>query len=497
MAKRPSMNSEQTPAVLTIDAGTSALKAALYSHRGQMLALAVQRYGYRTPRPGWAEADPADWWQALVAALKELRDQGYALASVRALGITGQMHSPVLLDETGQVLSPAILWLDGRAADELRTLQAQLQLPPHQLNASFTLPKLLWLHRHRPEIITRTHTLLWPKDYLRFRLTRQRLTDLTDAAGAALLDWERRTWAVERLALVGLTPDALPAIKPSHADAGALAPEMAAHLGLSPDVRVIVGAGDVISLLGVAPMQPGRMICTLGSSTMLATPVPHAFQEDPQHRLHLYPFLPIPILNGIQSTSGAALTWAWHSLHPEQASLETTVAAALQTPPAAEGLLFLPFLAGERNPYWNDALRGAFFGLSLAHGRDHMMRAVMEGVALSVRHLLDIAASLRAPVAELALTGGGAAIPGWAQIFADVCQRPTALYASESAATRVIFAFCLMAISPQTSFDEALAAALSPPQAHFIPQPATRDLYDRAYCRYLKLADFATQLSEL
>ncbi len=486
MAKPP----DSSPTILSIDAGTSALKAALYQDDGRLLGLAVQRYEYRTPHPGWAEIDPETWWHAFIAALADLRRQGYNLRELRALGVTGQMHAPILLDENSNPVIPAILWLDQRAGAELRELQARLQLPPHKLNASFTLPKLLWLHRHQPQTLARARILLWPKDYLRFRLTGSIATDLTDAAGASLLDWEQRTWAEAYATMVGLTPDILPPIRVANADAGPIKPEIADKLGLSPRIRVIIGAGDVISLLGAAPMQSGRMVCIMGSSTMLATPIPSNFQADPQHRLYHYPFLPIPVLNGIQSTSGSALSWAWKTLYEPATSPEDAIAAALQTPPAAEGLIFLPFLAGERSPYWNDALRGGFYGLTLSHRRDHMLRSIMEGVAFSVRHLLDIAAEMQTPITELALAGGAAAMQGWAQIFADICQRPVYLYAGQSAVTRSIYALCRSALSPAINFTEALSAAISPPVAHFTPRNQLSSRYDQAYQQYLELARF-------
>jgi len=488
------MSPDAAPRILAIDAGTSALKAVLYSLKGQPLATAAQRYGYRTPRPGWAEADPDAWWRALEAALAQLRSQGHDLTEVQALGLTGQMHTPVLLDEQGEVIPPVILWLDQRAGAELRELQTRLHLPPYQLNASFSLPKLLWLRRHHADALARARTLLWPKDYLRFRLTGRRLTDETDAAGGALLDWDRRVWATDRLSLVDIDPAILPEIRPADADAGPLRPGMAQQLGLSPRARIIVGAGDVISLIGVAPLSPGRLICSLGSSIMLALPA-NGVTPDSPHSLHLYPFLHRPLLNGIQSTSGAALTWAWRALFSQQSSLEQTIVTALQTPPAAEGLIFLPYLAGERNPYWNDALRGAFFGLSLAHRRDHMLRAVMEGVAFSMRHLIDIAESLGANVTEIALAGGGARISGWPQIIADICQRPVFIFSNEEVATRSLFAYVRQALTPQLDFDNALAAAFSPPLAAFQPDLRLKQLYDKSYTRFIQLSDFLHTIS--
>lgn len=485
------MHPSPTPTILTIDAGTSALKAALYDASGRLLGVAASGYGYRRPQPGWAEADPRDWWAGLVDALTDLRVQGFDLAAVGILGVTGQMHAPVLLDEAGEPLDPTILWLDNRAAEETAWLQAHLGLPPHQLNSAYTLPKLLWLARHRPDVLAKTRTLLWPKDYIRHRLTGRALTDVTEAAGAALLDWETRAWALDRLALTGLDASVLPPLVPADADAGPLLPAVATALGLSPDARVIVGAGDVLALMGGAPPRVGRLTCSLGSSAMLSSPLaPEQTLDDPASRLYVFPFLPYRLLNGVLSTGGAALTWARRALYNEEEEIAALVDAALATPPGADGLFFLPFLTGARSPYWSDDLRGGFYGLTLSHGRAHMVRAALEGVAYSLRHALEIAAELGAPMDEIALAGGGASVPGWPQIMADVCQRPVVIYAGRETVTRPLYAYCAAALGSAPSFDAALAGAFTEEPHHFTPNPALSPVYAANFNRYRALADF-------
>ncbi len=485
------MHPSRTPTILTIDAGTSALKTALYDDRGRLLGVAASGYGYRRPKPGWAEADPHDWWAGLVDALTQLRAQGFDLATVRILGVTGQMHAPVLLDEAGEPLDPTILWLDNRAAAETTWLQQELGLPPHQLNSAYTLPKLLWLARHRPAVLAKTRTLLWPKDYIRHRLTCRALTDVTEAAGAALLDWEARTWALDRLALTGLDPGVLPQLAPADADAGPLLPAVAAELGLPPDARVIVGAGDVLALLGGAPPRPGRLTCSLGSSAMLSSPLaPDQTLDDPRSRLYVYPFLPYRLLNGVLSTGGAALTWARRALYSEDEAMEALVDAALATPPGADGLFFLPFLMGARSPYWSDDLRGGFYGLILSHGRAHMVRAALEGVAYSLRHVLAIAAELGAPMDEIALAGGGASVRGWPQIMADVCQTPVVIYAGRETVTRPLYAYCAAALGSAPSFEAALAGTFTEEPHRFTPNPDLAPVYAANFSRYRALADF-------
>ncbi|NOZ73732.1 MAG: hypothetical protein GXP38_17875 [Chloroflexi bacterium] len=490
------MTTPSTPHILAIDVGTSALKAVVYSEKGRLIAMATGRYRYRAPRPGWAEMEVEHWWTALLKTLANLQAEVGTLSEIRVLALTGQMHTPVLLDENGAVLEPTILWLDRRAEKEARELREQFQLPPYQINATYTLPKLLWLRRHRPQVLARTRHLLWPKDYLRYRLTGRILSEINEAAGAALLNWESRTWATNRLAVTGLEPTVLPPLADPSADAGPLLPSVARQLGLSPRTKVIVGAGDVIALMGAALPQQGRLTCSLGSSGMFSLLLEDSQTiHDPEQRLYVYPFLPYRFLNGVSSTSGAALTWAWRSLYAPDTSLELVLQSAQEIPTGAEGLLFLPFLAGARSPYWNDRLRGGFWGLSLSHDRRHMVRAVLEGVAFSIRQLLEIYEELAPPVHELALAGGATTVPGWAQIIADICQRPVSIFSGQETVTRPLYAYARQALDPTIPFSQALTNTFSTPPAQCFPRPDSIPIYEPLYQHYRQMADFAAKIA--
>jgi xylulokinase len=484
---------DRTAEILAIDAGTSSLKAVLYTGAGRVAGMALQRYAYRSPQPGWAEADPEVWWLALKAALSSLAGQGFALGSVEALSVTGQMHTAVLLDGDGHVIAPTILWLDRRADRETEELRQKLSLPPYQLNSTYTLPKLLWLYRHQPEALARTRTLLWPKDYIRYRLTGEVCTDRTEPGGAALLDWESRDWAIERLRLVGLDPGVLPPIRPADGQGGQIGAAVARELGLDPGVRVVVGMGDVAALFGAAPPQPGRVTCSLGSSSMVFAPLADdQVVHDPAHRLYVYPFGPYPMLGGVSSTTGSSLTWAIDKLgQAEGTPFEEQVARALEVEPGADGLCFLPYLAGERSPYWSDEIRGGFYGLRLTHDSRHLVRAVMEGVAYSLRHLLDLYDELAVPIGEIALAGGGAGTPGWAQIVADACQRPVLVYAEQETVTRVLYALCRAHLGREP-FEPALLRTFDEP-AIITPCQMLEATYLQGYRRYHDFARFAWQ----
>ena len=480
-----------SPHVLAIDVGTSALKAVLYDANGRFLTSSAKRYSNSTPQPGWAEADPADWWHALVAAMAELQAQKWELQAIQAIGLTGQMHTAVLLDKSGAVLPPTILWLDRRATAETAELSQQLHLPPYRLNSTYTLPKLLWLARHRPKIIAQTHTLLWPKDYLRYLLTGQLCTDVSEAMGAALLDEETGDWAADRLTLIGLNPAILPPIRPSQAIVASLLPNIAQTVGLPATAQVIVGAGDILALIGGAPLANGRFTCSLGSSCMVASPLsPSQTLDDPQQRIYTTHLPPFRLLNGVLSTSGASLVWACSTLYGKETPIKTALQGVDDLPPGGNGLFFLPFLTGERSPYWNDSLRGGFYGLTLAHGRSHMIRAVLEGVAYSLRQLIEISEELGIPIHEIALSGGGATLPIWHQIIADVCQRPLHIYAGEETVTRPLYAYCATALDPSTSFTEALQRTFTAVPQKYTPRPEMAAIYDPIYQSYRTLADF-------
>ena len=481
-----------SPYILAVDVGTSALKAVVYERAGQTLATSTQRYAYATPQPGWAEADPQAWWQAFELAMVELHQVLPGLETVQALALTGQMHTAVLLDEVGAVVPPTILWLDRRATAETAELQARLRLPPYHLNSTYTLPKLYWLARHMPEVVQRSASVLWPKDYLRFRLTGERLTDYTEAGGAALLDWQTLTWATSRLELIGLDPALLPPLRWPHEDGGSLLPHLAARFGLKADVKVIVGAGDVLALIAGAPPIPGQVTCSLGSSSMVFCPLaPDQIVTDSTDRLYVYPLLPYRLLGGVSSTTGAAVQWAWQALYEDQVPFAQAIQQALALPPGADGLLFLPFLSGERSPFWNDGLRGAFYGLTLAHRRAHLLRAVLEGVAFSLRYLLDIFAELGAAPHAIALAGGGASISGWPQLISDVCRLPVRIYAGQETVTRALYAYACLALESDDAFDRALARTFAAP-VEFAAHPQD-ERYEEQYRTYRLLVEFADQ----
>ena len=281
-----------TAYVLAFDIGTSSLKAVVYAKNGKQLASESSGYEIISNQPGWAETNVDEWKKSLDIVLKNLGKKPNLLTEVKVIAFTGQMHTAVLLDEWHEPINPTILWLDRRATIETEELQIQLNMPAYQLNSTYTLPKLLWLKRHNPDVINKIKYILWPKDYLRFLFTGKILTDITEAGGAGLLNWNTLTWAKDRLENIGIDPGILPPIMQADQDAGKLIPEIAKKYRINPTAKIIVGAGDVLALISSAPPAYGRVTCSIGSSSMVFIPVEGENKStDPLNRVYTYPLL--------------------------------------------------------------------------------------------------------------------------------------------------------------------------------------------------------------
>lgn len=480
-------------AILGVDVGTSSLKAVVYDLQGKVIAMNSQSYTFSTPQPGWAEIDPELWWLAFKKAIRELQKTIPSLQQLQAISFTGQMHTAVLLDENHAIIQPTIMWLDRRAASETAELLQKLNLPSYQLNSTYTLPKLLWLHKHHPEKMEKVKKILWPKDYLRWRITGEICTDSTEVVGTGMYDFELKKWAESRLDLVGLEADVLPEIKSPQEDGGKILPEVAAELGLNPDTKIVIGMGDIAALLGGAPHKVGRVVCSLGSSSMVFSVLPeNSFPSLPKDALYTVHLEPYRLYGGVSSTTGAALVWLYEKIYEGEKrgkSFEECIAAALQVSPGCEGVCFIPYLAGERSPYWSDEVKGGFYGLNLSHDIRHLTRAVMEGVAYSLRHLIDLYEASGVKVEELALAAGGIRVPGWVQIIADVCQKNVLIYAGQDTVTKVLYALCASALG-HAGFEESLLSTFSEPDL-VCYDPKYALTYDETYRLYRKFSAFA------
>ncbi len=421
------------PLFLGIDVSTTATKALLASEGGEVVAVASQPHTLQTPRPLWSEQDPGMWWTAAQHSIRQaLADAGAEGESVAAVGLTGQMHGLVLLDASGEVLRPAILWNDGRAAaecDEIRDalgLEKLVAITGNDAFAGFTLPKLLWVRRHEKDVYARVRQVLLPKDYVRYRLTDAFATDRAGAGGTLMLDLATRDWSGAVLEALGIPAAWLPPTHEGPAVTGTISEAAARATGLRAGTPVVAGGGDqAAQAVGVGAVQPGVMALTLGTSGVVFAPT-SAPRTAPEGRAHAFPHA-VPgrwHLMGVMLSAAGSLRWYRDTFAPG-VPYDSLLAEAQQVPAGSEGLVFLPYLSGERTPHANPRATGAFLGLTLRHGRGHATRAVLEGVAFGLRDNLELlrAAGVQAPT-EVRVSGGGARGALWRQILADVLGVP-------------------------------------------------------------------------
>lgn len=405
---------------LGLDVGTSAVKAILVAPDGGLRAQASVPLTLATPEPGWAEQDPNAWWSASIAALRQLRESRPD-AAVAAVGISGQMHSSVLLDRAGAVVRPALLWSDGRTTAECETITRAIGGEAALRDAvrnpaleGFTLPKLLWVRRHEPGAWRRVATVLLPKDFLRFRLTGVLATEPSDASGTLLFDPARRVWSEAVLRAAELPATLLPAVGDSAAVLGRVTAEAASRTGIPSGTPVVGGGADnACGALGVGVVASGEAVASWGTSGTVLAPVTEPL-VDPLLRAHTFCHVVPGIwyLMGVVLSAGAAFAWYRDQLARELAGVSGADPALAQeaepVPPGARGITFLPYLAGERTPHRDAAARGAVLGLSLSHSRAELTRAVLEGIGFALRDSLEVLRELGVAPAQLVLTGGGA-----------------------------------------------------------------------------------------
>ena len=415
--------------LLGIDVSTTATKALLVDERGSVVGVAASEYDLSTPKPLWAEQDPELWWTAAVAAIRDvLASSGASPEAVAAVGLTGQMHGLVLLDEAGAVLRPAILWNDQRAAaqcDAMRDrlgLEELVRITGNDAFPGFTAPKLLWVRQHEPEVYARVRQVLLPKDYVRFRLTGEYATDRAGAGGTLLLDLETRDWSRELLEAFDIPPEWLPPTHEGTEVTGRLSAAAAELTGLAAGTPVVGGGGDqAAQAVGVGAVTPGVVALTLGTSGVVFASSDRPL-VDPRGRLHAFPHA-LPgrwHVMGVMLSAAGSLRWYKDTLAGE-VEYDALLKTAGRVEPGAEGLFFLPYLSGERTPHADPFARGAFVGLTLKHRRRHLTRAVLEGVAFGLRDNLALMAEVGlGTVGQVRVSGGGARSPVWRQILADV-----------------------------------------------------------------------------
>ena len=482
---------------LGVDVGTSGVKAILVAEDGEVAASATAPLSLDTPQPGWAEQDPEAWWAAARAAIRDVLAQR-AGSRVAAVGISGQMHSSVFLDKRAAVIRPALLWCDGRTTAECREIEqragGEAQLRDWVCNPAlegFTLPKVLWLRNHEPAAFKRLATVLLAKDFVRLRLTGIISTEPSDASGTLMFDPMRMRWSEEILGAVGLPPTLLPDVGGSAEVLGHVTKESAALTGLAAGTPVVGGGADnACSAAGVGAVIPGEAVSSWGTSGTVLAPTAQP-RVDPKLRAHTFCHVAPNVwyVMGVVLSAGGAFAW-----YRDQCARDLTdadqrdavlTAEAATVPPGAEGVTFLPYLQGERTPHRDASLRAAFLGLSLAHSRAHMTRAVLEGVCFALRDSLEILKELGLGPTFLLLTGGGAKSAFIRQLQADVFGLPVTTVNREEGGA---YGAALLAAVGAGAFPDLKTAAQRTltRQALVPPNPEIHRAYEPIYDRFRK-----------
>jgi len=470
--------------LIGIDLGTSGTKTVLFNENGEAIASATQEYPLYQPQNGWAEQDPADWWNAVVSTLQAvIVKSGVAVEAIAGIGISGQMHGLVMLDQEGNVLRKSILWCDGRTGEECREITERvgrdrlIQITANPALTGFTASKILWVRKHEPELYARCRHILLPKDYIRYQLTGVFATDVSDASGMNLMDIPKRCWSEELLKSLEIDPDLLAPVYESCAVTGTVTKAAAKLTGLAAGIPVAGGAGDnAAAAVGTGVVEEGKAFTTIGTSGVIFA---HSNQVtiDPQGRVHTF-CAAVPGAWTVMSctlAAGLSLKWLRDQFFCEEINTAQGMGVdpymlmdqqAARVPLGANRLLYLPYLMGERSPLLDENSRGVFFGLSAIHSKYDMLRAVMEGVVYSQRDCLDVLRGMGVAPNQMLACGGGSRSAFWRQMLADVygCPVQTTVFSEGPALGVAILAGVGAGVYP--SVEEACRRVIrtNPPQ---------------------------------
>jgi xylulokinase len=500
---------------LGIDIGTSGTKTLLIEPNGKIRAEAMESYPLYFPKPLWSEQNPDDWWGAVVKTVQTVMKIAKAKpGEVRAIGLSGQMHGSVFLDKSNRVIRPAILWNDQRTAAECVEIESRvggrknlIKMVANPALTGFTAPKILWLRNHEPKNYERTKKILLPKDDVRRRMTGEFATDVSDASGMLLLDVAKRDWSKPLLAKLDLDIDLFGRCYESEDVTGQLTEQAARELGLTTNCIVVGGAGDCAANgVGTGVVSSGTLSTSIGTSGIMFV---HSddVKIDPLGRLHTFCHAVRGKwhMMGVSLTGGGALQWFRNKFCEElgskaKSAYEILNEEAAQVSAGCEGLFFLPYLAGERTPHADPDARGSWIGLTLKHGRGHLARSIMEGVAFAMRDSLAIIEELGVPVKQIRASGGGSRSPLWRQIQANMFGQPAVTINAEQGPAFGVALLAAVGAGEFKNVEDACKATISVVSKTNVQKP-NKAVYDKMFPLYRKLyqslkADFK-HISEL
>lgn len=483
--------------------GTGGTRALIVDQEGRVLGSATEEHApFASPQIGWAEQDPEDWWRACaIAVRKALAGAALRADQIACVGFSGQMHGAVMLDEGDQVVRPALIWCDVRTEKQCRELTQEIgaekliQLTCNPALPNFTLTKFLWVRENEPENWKRVRSVMLPKDYVRFRLTGVRATDMADASGTLLLDVAHRRWSHEVMQAAGIGESLLPKLFESPDICGNVSPAGAAATGLQVGTPVVAGAGDqAAGAVGIGIAAPGAVSATIGTSGVVfaATDRPSL---DARGRLHTFCHA-IPgrwHVMGVTQAAGLSLRWFRDTFGVSSAGVddesdpyERLTAEAASVSPGADGLLWAPYLMGERTPHLDPNTRAALIGLTASHTRGHVVRAILEGVAFSLRDSFTLFAEMGVPVKNIRLGGGGARSALWRQIQADVYGHEVEILEAEEGAAYGAAILAGVGAGIWSSVDAACNQVVKVAQ-RVAPQPAAVECMNKGYAAYRRM----------
>ncbi len=486
---------------LGIDVGTSGTRALVIDERGNVVASATEEHAaFSSPQIGWAEQHPEDWWRACCLAVpRALQQSGLKPSDIACVGLSGQMHGAVMLGENGEVVRPALIWCDVRTERQCRELTdnigaAQLiQATCNPALVNFTLTKLMWVREHEPENWKRVRSIMLPKDYIRWRMTGELATDMSDASGTLLLDVAHRRWSRVMLEAAAIDERLLPGLFESPEVCGAINGEGASATGLRRGTPVVAGAGDqAAGAVGMGVVAPGMVSATIGTSGVVFAATDRPALE-PGGRLHTFCHA-IPgrwHAMGVTQAAGLSLRWFRDQFgvgtnQSDRDPYELLTDEAAQVPPGCQGLLWAPYLMGERTPHLDPNARGALVGLTATHTRAHVIRAILEGIAFSLRDTFTLFDEMKVDVKRVRLGGGGARSALWRQIQADVYGHEVEIVGAEEGAAYGVAILAGVGAGIWKSVDEACSAVVRV-AATVAPRPDAVNVMNASYAAYRRV----------